>query len=626
MKLFAAIILLSLSQAQILGLPEEQIELSQALLMERAGNIEGAQKIYTRILKTDPRNQRAYQQLKSILKRLGENSQGIELMENWLEINPHDLHSMLDLGETLYNNNQTARALEIWLNYEQNYLSNPTTFRMIFHVYARFALIENMLRVQRLARTSFSKPDFLALELGNYYQLRQSYDLALESYLLAARHENGKIKIILDRILLMSDDESALEIIESSLLNQPDSDSVLIQEILSAYYFKTGDFEKSYIQHKNLGLKTNADYERLLNFSENLREEKQYDLALQAYHYILQSIDQKDKAVLINRALLGLGQTYETQIVQEHNTLEFVAYFPNNIFFEDVFYRKLQVSDLSLNATLDHYRSILKNASKSNSNARVHFRLGEIQYRIIKDFSGARQSFKAALDSRPSRSLKNKIILRLGDLYLAEGKLEETRTYFQKLMQTPGSNQIDLISLKYLQALLLSGEIEKTADMLESLFIDITPQHRFFNDLFELQDLIINNYLEASDQDRQAFENYLRAEIFIRRNMLPQALEIFSYNKINFAGASINPFATLREALLRLRAGDTSGALKISLSLEKTILKDKGLVLSGEISEIYLNDVEQALVHYNRVLQECSMSPMTEPIRLHIRKLKALES
>ncbi|MEE8436881.1 MAG: tetratricopeptide repeat protein [Candidatus Neomarinimicrobiota bacterium] len=628
MRFLIGIFLISLSLGQVAGLSEERVLLSQALLMERAGDISGARNIYSKILMSDPHNQRAFRQLKSILIRLGENEQTLELMREWLNSNPQDFHSRLDLGEALYNNNQVDEALKVWLKFEKDHLTNETAFRMIFHVYARFGLTENMVRIQTSGRLRFSKPDFLALEMGNYYQLRQSYDLALEAYLLAALNNPGMVNHVLDRILLMSDIESALGIIETSLLSHVDSSSVLIHEILAAFYFKTGSFSKALARHKILGLKTQADYRRFLNFAGNLLEEKVIDLALEAYHYLIDGINENNKSSsIIGEALLGLGQTYEYQIILDHNALEFVAYFPNNIFFEDVFFRKPQVSSPSLVTTLEHYQSILNGAAPSGSTAKVHFRLGEIQYRIIKDFSGARQSYLSALNSRPGPELKNLIILRLGDLYLAEGKLEESALYFQKLLLAENSKDpITRISLRYLQSRLLSLDIDKSADMLDSLLVEISPRHLYFNDLVELQELIVNHYQEGSLKDRLAFENYLRAEVFIRGNNLEQALEIFAVNKVNFSGASINPLGALREALLRLKAGDTEGALKISLSLSNTVLKDKGLALAGEISENFLNNRKAALIHYNRVLDECSTSPLTEPIRLHIRKLGAKES
>jgi len=54
---------------------------------------------------------------------------------------------------------------------------------------------------------------------------------------------------------------------------------------------------------------------------------------------------------------------------------------------------------------------------------------------------------------------------------------------------------------------------------------------------------------------------------------------------------------------------------------------DKGLVLSGEISEFIENDVDSAIVFYEQLLQNHPNSLMIEPVRKHIRELKSnLES
>lgn len=598
--------------------------MSQALLMERAGNLEGARQIYEKVLESNPNHPRAYQQLKSIFIRSGENKKTIALIQNWLSSHPHDLHAQLELGEVYFNNQNLAEAKATWNQFEKSHLSNPTTFRLLFYAYTRFGLTEEMEQLASLGRQQFSQPDFLALELANYYQARQTYDRAMHEYLLVAISQPRRVSYVLDRILMMSDGDSAPPVIESTLLNKQADNPLVIRTILAGFYFKSGNFSKAMEQHKALGTDAPEDKKRWLEFAGNLREEKQYISAMEAYHYLLQHLNQNDlqSSQIIGEALLGLGQTYEGQIIQERSRLQFVSFFPNNIFFEDHFFGRPKVSTESLSATLEHYQSILALLPMSSSAAMVHFRLGEIQYRITRDFTGARISYTAAQKSQPRQGLEKLILLRMGDLFLAEGAFEQAEKYFQRPLPSFITREpINEFTLRRLQAVLLSGDLDKTSETLDSLILELAPNHRFFNDLMELQDLIVNHHTEGTQDDKDAFEAYLRAEQFIRQYKLWEGMDNLTFIRENYPQASITPLATLREALLRLNSGDISIALETALALIDTELKDMGITLAGEIAEHFLQDNEMALNYYNRLLRECSYSLLAEPVRLHIRKL-----
>jgi len=85
--------------------------------------------------------------------------------------------------------------------------------------------------------------------------------------------------------------------------------------------------------------------------------------------------------------------------------------------------------------------------------------------------------------------------------------------------------------------------------------------------------------------------------------------------------ALITPLATLRLALLLIEFGQLDQALQVALSIENSPIKDRGLVLAGEIEEKFLGNIQNALGYYNRLLAECPTSLLVEPVRLHIRKL-----
>ena len=602
--------------AQIEVLPEGQAAFVQAMAMEQSGNLDGAIQIYNQILNGDPNNQPAYFQLKNIYSKTGDPASGIPLIKNWMKNHPEDLQSELTLGEFYFRNQEQEKALEIWRHFRKTKLTNQTTYRLLFHTYIRFGQTEAMESLVRDGRDQFNEPHFLAIDLANYYQSRQTYDRSLREYLTLIRHQKQYLRYATDRILLMSDDSTTHALIDSTLL----SASAIIPEvkIISAgFYYKTGQFQKALDQHEKMGVNNPGDSKRWLVFSENLMKEKQYELSIRAYHYFLQNMTQKDPSIL-GKTLLGLGQAYENQIIQNQTKLQFVKWYPDNEFFQPIRVKTPNILDDPLANTIEHYQSILVLLPPSQPTATVHFRLGEIQLNFLQDMGGAKISYETALVSRPNVDLTKKIRTRIGDLLLSTGQYAKAIEYFN---QSSTLNNIDTYTIRYLNSLLFNRNIKQPLAFLDSTIYSMDPNHQFFNDLMEIHDLITHYYSDGTRDDRMAFESFFQGEALVRQFKIQEAIETFDYISQRHPDALITPLSTLRKALLLLELDQPESALSAALSIENTSLKDRSLALAGEIEERFLGNPKNALSHYHRILSECKSSLLVEPIRLHIRKL-----
>ena len=602
--------------AQIEVLPEGQAAFVQAMAMEQSGNLDGAIQIYNQILNGDPNNQPAYFQLKNIYSKTGDPASGIPLIKNWMKNHPENLQSELTLGEFYFRNQEQEKALEIWRHFRKTKLTNQTTYRLLFHTYIRFGQTEAMESLVRDGRDQFNEPHFLAIDLANYYQSRQTYDRSLREYLTLIRHQKQYLRYATDRILLMSDDSTTHALIDSTLL----SASAIIPEvkIISAgFYYKTGQFQKALDQHEKMGVNNPGDSKRWLVFSENLMKEKQYELSIRAYHYFLQNMTQKDPSIL-GKTLLGLGQAYENQIIQNQTELQFVKWYPDNEFFQPIRVKTPNILDDPLANTIEHYQSILVLLPPSQPTATVHFRLGEIQLNFLQDMVGAKISYETALASRPNVDLTKKIRTRIGDLLLSTGQYAKAIEYFN---QSSTLNNIDTYTIRYLNSLLFNRNIKQPLAFLDSTIYSMDPNHQFFNDLMEIHDLITHYYSDGTRDDRMAFESFFQGEALVRQFKIQEAIETFDYISQRHPDALITPLSTLRKALLLLELDQPESALSAALSIENTSLKDRSLALAGEIEERFLGNPKNALSHYHRILSECKSSLLVEPIRLHIRKL-----
>jgi len=606
--------------AQIEVLPEGKSAFIQAMAMEQSGNLDGAVQIYNQILYGNPNHQQSYLQLRNIYTKTGDPASAIPLVTKWLKTHPNDLQSSLALGEFYFRNQEEEKALAVWQHFRNTQLNNQTSYRLLLQSYIRFGQTKAMASLVLKGRKQFNEPYFLAIDLANYYQSRQTYDRSLNEYMILIKHQKQYLKYTIDRILLISDDSTTHVLIDSTLLSA--SANIPEVKIISAgFYYKTGQFEKALREHKQMGVNNSSDSKRWLDFSQNLLKENQYQLSIEAYHYFLQNMTRNDPSVL-GKTLLGLGQAYENQIIQNQTELQFVKWYPNNDFFQFTRIKGPDILDEPLANTLEHYQSILALLPPSNTTATVHFRLGEIQSNILQDVNGAKHSYEKALVSRPNADLRKKIQIRLGDLLLISGQYPEAINYFDRQINAVSSPEnIDGNTIRYLTSLLFNREIDQPLSFLDSIVYAINPNHPYFNDLMEMHDLITQYYSDGTRDDRLAFESFFQGESLVRQFKIQEAIESFNYINHRHPDALITPLSTLRKALLLLEFDQPEAALMAALSIENSPLKDRGLALAGEIEERFLGNPKKALNHYHRILSECKSSLLVEPVRLHIRKL-----
>jgi tetratricopeptide (TPR) repeat protein len=620
-----AIIIISYSIlfGQITVMPQGRNLIQNALLMERKGDIERARTLYEDMLRDNPGNRQAYQRLKEILKRTGELDSAIQLVEVWIDLNPNDLQAYIELGEIVFLKKDKIRATKIWNDFEITYGTNKSIYRMLVHTFSRLGLTEEIERLVKRGRSKLGQKDMLALDLANYYYSRQTYDRALDEYLIYIIEHPQQEKLVTDRVLLMSDDPENHLLIEKKLISSLDKNHLIINKLLAGYYFKTSRYNEALNTHRSMGLDNNSDFNRWLLLAGNLRKENQYDLSIKAYQELL-DLELEIPPKIIGEALLGLGKTYEDQLLPNVRNNSLVVFYPDNLFFKNEFFQISSRSRESLEKTFELYKRVLQELPASSFSPKAHFRLGEIQFKITRDFDGARTSYLSALASRPDNNLRQNILLRIGDTFMAEGNLIAARNHF-KVQHRNNNTSISPFTMKEIHLTFLTGAIDTAKTVLDSVIVNSLPNDKYFNDLMELQDIIAQHYTLGNEEDKEALLQYSIAERFLQQYKLVEAAEMLAFIRENYPDVSILPTVMLRECLLRLLLEDVNISLNISQLLEKTIFASQGITIQGEINEQFFGDIDEAMKFYNNLLESYPMSMLAEPVRMRMRQLKNTE-
>ncbi|MEL0269892.1 MAG: tetratricopeptide repeat protein, partial [bacterium] len=387
--------------------------LRTAKMYEMQKNWDAAISIYNDVLNKNPNNYQTIRSLKALYKKSQRYKEGINFLIYQISRNPNDIQLNVELGEFYFLDENVEEAKRIWKEGLSTFKNNRSYYRLLFSIYNKHSLDKELFQMIENGRLIFND-SFLSTELGNYYHKRKQYKDAMDEYLLSLLNNPGTSSSVSRKILIMSDDIESKNVIEMKLLENSIKYPNKILTILSDHYFKHREFKKSYEALIELIDKEMFNAKKWLSFCNSLRKEKAYSHAIKAYQYLLK----KDlKNYQYGEGLLGLAKTFEDQIFPVENN-DLVPYFYNdNIFFKDAAKLSTNISSENLASSLSIYDSVLVTIPGSAIVAEAEFRLAEIHYRIIEDFDKALFLYKSSLNKSPSKTLKEKNILRIADVF-----------------------------------------------------------------------------------------------------------------------------------------------------------------------------------------------------------------
>ncbi|MBT3607031.1 MAG: hypothetical protein HN654_01385 [Candidatus Marinimicrobia bacterium] len=589
-----------------------------AKMLERKGDVDGAIAIYEAVLLKDPKNHRTIRDMKSILKINQRYDEGILFIRERLIHTPNDIQLYSELGELYFLNGQQKEAKTIWTAGTEKFKNNRSYYQIMVSLYSRLSLDKELISLLDIGREKFGK-SFMAYEVGIHYQARRVYDKAMDQFILQLSHKPKHNEVIQRRILLMSDDEDAVPIIENKLKIASQKYPGILLNVLSEFYFKQREYDHAFDVKKDGSESGRININDWLTFANECRKENQYKISIEAYNFIL---GQKINSNWVGKALLGLAQTFEDQIIPSQESHLIPYFFDNNLFFEDPFQLNSTLSSEHLESSLALYDSLLISLPKSPLLAEAYFRLSEIKYRILHDFDQAYNLLHKAMQNKPDKRLRLKIVLRIADVLMAKGQSEEALMFLNRQLK---QNYLPAIEQKMILVHFLTDDPDSTIKIVQSSFITMSPIDPSFNDLMELKN-ILTQYYNNDPSEKITFQHFLKAEWYLRQRKIGDAIRELNFLSNQDSMAAIAPLATLRRGLLHYRLKEYDKSLNLAYSLGGTPLEDRGIILAGQIYETKYLDVDKAMEQYMRILDEFPESIFSEPIRYHIRTLQQTES
>lgn len=446
------------------------------------------------------------------------------------------------------------------------------------------------------------------LQIADLYGRKGDFDKMSDTYLdMLDKNERllYQVQGYIPRTLDFENDTKKVEALKIKLLKriQQNPNKTIYNEMLIWLFEQKGDFNSAFIQVKALDKRKNADGLEIYKFAGLCTSNKKYDLAIEAYEYILTNF--KPTNFYYSSA--------ERQVLSVLKTKITVA---NSYNLSDL--RKLESRYIkTINSTFN-YRE--KNP--------LMLDLANLEAYYIHNIDTAEIILNKLLASPGlEKQLEAETKIEKADLLLIKNKVWEASLLYMQVEKQFKHDVIGHIAkFKNAKLYYYTGDYEWCQNQLNAL--KASTSKLISNDAMDLSLLITDNY--NMDTTTKNMLRFSEADLLLYQNKLDEAiLKLDSINKDN-PNHSLNDEVLYKRYEIAFKQKNFTQAIdylnQIIENYSDDILADNALFKGAELYEYQLNNKEKAKEYYGKILFDYPGSLFVVEARKRYRELAGDET
>ncbi|NLN26282.1 MAG: tetratricopeptide repeat protein [Bacteroidetes bacterium] len=528
------------------------------------------------------------------LQQLENYEEAEKLMEARLRQQQRHPQLYVELGHNFALQNKEEKALE---NYQKAILAieeNEHAAYPIATTFQKYNLLEEAAASLEKAMSLNTSRDY-SIQLAQIYGEQGKLEKMFEAYLnVIERNENFKNTAQRYFSLYITEDPAneANDIFRKTLLKRSQQSQLLLyNELLSWLFIQQKEYGKALVQERAIHRRNPESLNRMIDLGTIAMNEKDYETAQNAIHYIIEHATTKALLLQANQLLL--------QIDIELATPDKYAEIQKK--FQDLITQFGTGSDThSLQIAYNHF---------------LAFDMDEKQQAI--------SNLRAMLDQRMNPFQEARIKMELADILVADEKFNQALIYYSQIQS---KIQNDILAqearFKVARTSYFKGDFDWALTQLDVL--KKSTSQLIANDALQLSLLITDNSLEDSTQT--ALKKYARADLLNIQEKNQQAIDVLNEILLEHPGSSIADEALLLQGKIFEKIGEYAKAeenyLKIIQYHSYDILADDALFRLGTIYQYHLNEPDKAKMYYEKIIFEHADSIFFVEARKRYRMLR----
>lgn len=595
------------------------LQLRRARALQSIGKIEESVIILENLNDEFPSNIAISNYLKDTYLRLGNYDKILSLLNRGLSLNPSNWRLETEIIDVYLKLDQREKAFTLVDRLIAAHPESYSVIRTLALVMNSNRLYNETVKIYKRAQNTFKDPSQVTRDLANYYASRLSYSNATDEYVKFLNSDPNNYNYVRQRLSRFNTDTTTVNIVlgrlELGLIERPENQN--LRHLVADYHYRIGNFSQAYEEFILLEENSESDGRLLFNFIENLKEDKQYQLAIFASRKLMALHSDSKLYPKVQFLLAELNELSETESPFSENN--FSQLFPL------LGKRRINESP-GVPKSIILYDSVATTYGNSLISAKAYYNIGNIYFDRLQNLDEAESSFKKSIQFYRGINIVELASLRLADISLERGDLIKAKDEYLMLAESAVSNdirsnaQLSVSRIEYYK-----GEFDSALYHLNDFIFESNFEDPLMNDALELSILIESSRNSKYAESENALLSYAKADLLSHRRRSSEARQAFLTLLEDHPDSPLSDNALFKAAEASVRMGRFEESLsqfdRFLILFPESDLADKALLAAGEVSEMGMNDSNSAIMYYERLLIEHPRSLYGEIARDKVRKL-----
>lgn len=479
---------------------------------------------------------------------------------------------------------------------QSNYISLANDFAAISEYDFAIAVYEK-------AKKSTGDDIQYNFQLANIYGRKGDTEAMINQYLdVLAVNESylQSIQNVLQTLLNPDPNGEIKEKLKENLLGriQKNPDKTIFTELLIWQFIQEKNFSGAFIQARAIDRRLNESGTRIYSLARLASSNKDYDVAIQCYNYIL---EKGPSAIYYNPSRMNLVDVLKEKILSTNN------------------YTQEELLQVDAN-----YKESLKELGKNRKTVELMGNYAHFLAFYLDSSDAAIQLLNTAIDiPGAARTDVAECKIELADVYVTQGEIWEASLLYSQVEKEFKYDEIgERAKFKNAKIAYYTGDFFWSQAQLNAL--KGSTSKLISNDAIDLSLLITDNV--GIDSIIEPLQIYARAELLLFQNKSAEALITLDSIAERFPAASLNDEILYLKYKIAFKRKEFEVAGEFLQKLISTypfdILGDDAVFYLAKLNEEQFNNSEKAMELYKSILTDYSSSIHVVEARKRFRALR----
>ncbi len=580
-----------------------QNESQLALRYYRSGEFEKAADLYEKLYRSNVNNESYLASYLKCLMSIEDYDRAEKTIKDIIKNKPTEAQFYVNLGGIYEQKLQNDKAEDAYQNAIKNLPANHLIINRVGNAFVRLTRYDDALKVYEKGSALLNDETIFSNNLADIYRRKGDKPRMIHYYLNSAKKYKNRSSII-ERMFMQYLAKEDYETLQTQLYEriQEEPDEVVYVDLLAWVFIQSKEYGKAFRQARALDRKLEENGKRVFDIARTAANDKDYQTALKAYDYIIESkgvnssyyIDAKEQWLLCKRQSIT----------------------------ENLDYTKLELSELQ-----SEYQLFIDEFGVNRQTAQVMLDYAELEALYLNDLQKAIELLYQVKDIRGVN--KNVIAdakLTLADYFLIQGEIWESTLLYSQVDKDFKEDFIgELARFKNAKLSYYNGDFEWAQAQFDIL--KASTSKLISNDAIDMSVFIMDNMgLDTTDVP---LKMYAEADMLIFQNKFDQA-----FQKLDSI-AETYPDHSLQDDLLYSKANiyRMKKEYEPAIDLYNTIIEkhveeircDNAIFELAELYEKHLKDTTKAMEYYEKLFIDFSNSTLAVEARKRFRILRGDE-